>query len=361
MTMTARRALVGAALLLALVVVPAATTSAANDQTSTCEFTICSFTTPNPTTGITNDGVFVASFEHPSNVTYANIRIQTTSTAPPGCATPPFVDDPSPAQTTQQPRSTTVSHPLALAFQCNGTYDMQAVANQAHVDCTATPTPPAPACLEIDWTGVTVAIPAPPPRDVNATANSDGSITVTWNSGYDTAPPPDFVGFSVWRIDANGKATMVKSLAATATSYTDVDMTGPAPYTYRVDAARQTWVPVSSATTPSGVTPITQPGASSTTATTAASTPATAVFDPPTLAGDEPGVNEPPSIPADPTAPRASTTQRFSGSGRPGEGLVKPFATALVLGVWAALFLFLSRRAARLDPHARPIEVEHLT
>jgi hypothetical protein len=55
--------------------------------------------------------------------------------------------------------------------------------------------------------------------------------------------------------------------------------------------------------------------------------------------------------------PGGDTIQRFDDDA--GAGLIKPFAGALNLGVWAALLLFLTRRAATADRAAlQSIHVE---
>lgn len=82
---------------------------------------------------------------------------------------------------------------------------------------------------------------------------------------------------------------------------------------------------------------------------------ATHFDEPTTLAADEGEVGA-----GDPLAalPGGNTIQRFAGSG--GAGLVKPFAAALDLGVWALLLLFLTRRAASAERAAAlTIELEH--
>ena len=82
---------------------------------------------------------------------------------------------------------------------------------------------------------------------------------------------------------------------------------------------------------------------------------ATAHFDETTLAADEgeQGANDPLAA-----LPGGGTIQRFAG--HDGAGLIKPFAAALDLAVWAGLLLFLTRRAAsaaRAD--ALTVELEH--
>ena len=58
------------------------------------------------------------------------------------------------------------------------------------------------------------------------------------------------------------------------------------------------------------------------------------------------------------SVPGADTIQRFTGDDT-GAGLIKPFAAALDLGVWAGLLLFLTRRAATAERAAlRSVQVE---
>jgi hypothetical protein len=215
--------------------------------------------------------------------------------------------------------------------------------------------------------GVRVAVAPDSPASIAATDNGNHTVTVSWAApkGYTAPshPPPDFVGYRVSRKDGSGGYTPIGDTPATTLTF--VDSSIPAAggtFGYEVESVRKfaTSPPVetdgaltiggpraapSNGGRSGGAAAQPDPGAGGT---------GTAFYDTTTLAadeGDEPGD-------ALSGVPGGGAIQRFAG--RSGAGLVKPFAAALDLGVWAGLLLFLTRRAAKAERAALlALEVEH--
>ena len=80
------------------------------------------------------------------------------------------------------------------------------------------------------------AEPPPAPRNLTATVNDDGSVTLTWE-----APDDDSVsGYLILRRRPNeGEKTLlvyVGNTGSTATTFTDTDVTAGTQHVYRVKA-----------------------------------------------------------------------------------------------------------------------------
>jgi hypothetical protein len=235
-----------------------------------------------------------------------------------------------------------------VAFRCNGVYDATA---------TATLDQPVPT-HDLKLYDINIAIPPQPPRNFLATDNGNRTVTLTWSPPSDA--PPDLAGYRLSRKDAGGSSFGALGTATPAVnSYDDANIPAAGgSYVYRIETLRKASV---STNPPLVSAPITTNdvlvvgGASATVPKTSGGSasggggggrgydqiPGGAThFDPPsTLVADE---GEPGH--GDLALPGAGTIQRFAG--REGAGLIKPFAAALDLAVWAGLLLFLTRRAA---------------
>ncbi len=231
-----------------------------------------------------------------------------------------------------------------VAFTCNGVYDATA---------TATLDGPSGDTQTLALDNLRVAVPPDAPASLLATDNGNQTVTISWQPPA-RALPPDVVGYRVSRRDASSQTYNGTVDVDTKTlSYTDVYI-GPdgGSYVYKVETVRKapggvvTSIPIVTSEAldvakkgapPSGKTVggAPDPGSGGT---------GTQYFDSSTLPADEGEFGA-----GDPLAnvPGGDTIQRFAGDG--GSGLVKPFAAALDIGVWAGLLLFLTRRAASAE------------
>src|SRR5581483_3565952 len=312
-------------------------------ESCTPGFTSCVFVTP-ATSPATRDA-FVASFTHGSAVTVQSITFSLSGT-PAGCDEPAPVVDTNPT-TVSDPESpavsTTTSNQISFGFDCNGVYTIQATANTPNCGGPF----PGQRCPYAKWYSLQVAVPAPDVKDLTTSVDSGGAVTVAWKSGYAGAPPHDFRGYQLNRIDGSGNSVSLP-IAPDATSYQDVDVPASGTYVYEVVSQR---AGAADTHTRSQPTVVLLPSASTTPSSTVVpGTPTTAgtpavtssrsvrpqpggapMFDPTTLADDsEPG--DP--LAEGPNAPGVAAIKLDDGrGGTPGAGLVKPFAAALAASV----------------------------
>jgi hypothetical protein len=229
-----------------------------------------------------------------------------------------------------------------VAFRCNGVYNATA---------TATLDSPDPATQTHDLTlhDINVAVPPQSPNTFLAIDNGNRTVTLTWNAPNDA--PPDLVGYRLSRKDKGGSSFgLLGTTPPTELSFTDANIPAAGgSYFYEIETLRKASIPTNA--------PLASPAVPTAQALVVDGTPGsvggnsgrpsgggggqgggTPHFDETTLAADE---GEPGS--GDFALPGAGAIQRFAG--RDGAGLVKPFAAALDLAVWAGLLLFLTRRA----------------
>jgi hypothetical protein len=232
-----------------------------------------------------------------------------------------------------------------VRFLCNGVYD-----------ATATATLDSPDAVEqthaLTLSSLRIAVPPQPPRDLVATDNGNRTVTLT-RSGPDDSPP-DLLGFRLSRMDEGGADFTVIGTTPPAT-FTFTDPYIPASggsYLYEIETLRKS---ATETDAPLASTPLTTAAAlrvsgggggggqvsSGGGGGVGGQRPGSGTqhFDETTLAADEgePGED-------DLALPGAGAIQRFAG--RAGAGLIKPFAAALNIAMWAALVLYFTRRAA---------------
>lgn len=300
-------------------------------------------------------------------------------------------------------------HPstASLATSCNGTYQVRITATHQGRSCA-----PVVGCSSWTDTEVThtltgtlaVAAPAPAPAATTATA-SERSVDITWTPVADA--PPDFIGYGIERVSANGtRATIATIDDRTAATFTDDDppaeggtttyqvfgrRAGPSgelrstasPATVEVAAAPgDPGDPGTGPGTTPGTTPGTNPGSTpgsspgvrtpggrspsisggpgSTVRVPRVGTPSRSFFPPlltPPVTQEDAGFDEALPFDLDDEEPGAdeailpdddlAASSSFEEAA--GRGMVIPFATALLLAVWAFHLRYLARAA-------RPVE-----
>jgi hypothetical protein len=354
------------------------------------------FTSPD-NYGTSTDGVFTGVFKHtpyapiasvnlavdfsagdthpancepaPSTQTHTYETATTTSTTVDTATTEP------PTTTTQPPPpSSQVEFSFDFTFRCNGTYDLVAT---ARVEDQSGSTP-GPLKKAITASAVRIATAPPSPTAFQAADNGNRTVTLSWSApqsyGRAPGPPPDFQGYRVSRKDAGGGAfAEIGTTGPSGLTLTDSSIPpSGGSYIYQVETLRKfASSPPVTTVAPlviAGPTPNSSAGGtggasgggtgrrggSSAQDSGTSGGGATHFEEPTTLAADEGELGA-----ADPLGglPGGATIQRF---GRSGAGLLKPFAAALDLGVWAGLLLFLTRRAAREERADRLfVELEH--
>ncbi|MGK2949179.1 MAG: hypothetical protein ACSLFP_11435 [Acidimicrobiales bacterium] len=401
-----RASLVGA--VVAALALTLLSTSPARSQTADGPWAGSRITSPasttDPTPEITAD-FFLAYNNTTTNRVRAVTEVTPPGGLPAGCVTT-LGGTGGPTTLTREEGN---RHPstASLATSCNGTYQVRITATHQGRSCA-----PVVGCSNWANTDVThtlsgtVAISAPAPSPTAATATaSERSVEVTWTPVV--GAPPDFLGYGIERVSANGtRATIASIDDPTAASFTDDDPPAEGgATTYRVFGRRsgpsgEVQSTGSPATVDVAATPE-QPGEPGTgPGTTPGSTPGTT---PGSTPGAPPGVSTPggqnPSISGGPGStvrvPRVGTPSRSffpplltppvnqedagfdealpfdlddeepgadeailpdddlaastSFGEVAGRGMVIPFATALLLAVWAFHLRYLARAA-------RPVE-----
>jgi hypothetical protein len=280
----------------------------------------------------------------------------------------------------------TVAFSFAVAPACNGAWDLTLTSSAQRGEAGFT---------ESQSTHVApdqpVALAAPPVGSVAATLDDDDRrVTVSWDppAGYDEAPPPDFVGYRVRRIDAAGNVDEVDASVSPAdTSAIDSGLpSAGGDVRYEVTALRTgasaDQLVESAPTSSEAVTVAPVPGA--TTPPTSASTPDTQANRPPFTVnrsnsssvtssdpfrvlreigpggdgdeaiapGDEPEPGEAEAVEPENELAGGSVLQRFDDSGSPFEDrtVVVPVAGGMVLLSWALHLRFVARQASQLLP-----------
>jgi hypothetical protein len=240
---------------------------------------------------------------------------------------------------------------------------------------------PGPLKKSITAVAVKIAVPPPSPTAFQATDNGNHTVTLSWSApasyGRAPGPPPDFVGYRLSRKNADGGSfAEIGTTGVDGLSFTDSSIPASGgSYIYQVETLRKFAasppVTTSAPLVVGGSTPGTAGGGGGgggatgggggaanpgTSGQGAPSSGGVTHFDEPTtLAADEGELGA-----EDPLGgvPGGATIQRFGGNS--GAGLLRPFAAALDLGVWAGLLLFLTRRAAKAERAERLIvELEH--
>jgi hypothetical protein len=346
--------------------------------------------------GTSSDGEFKGTFRHTPPAPIASVELTVdyaaSDTHPAKCGSAPGTQthtydtatttstsvEPSttdpPTTTTQPPsRSSSVAFAFSFTFVCNGTYDLAAT---ARIEDTSQETA-GPLKKTVTASAVKIAVPPPSPTAFQAADNGNRTVTLSWSSPQmygRSGAPPDFVGYRLSRKDAGGGSfAEIGTTGPDGLTFTDSSIPpSGGSYLYQVEALRKFAasppVTTTGPLTVSGPSPSSAPGGAAgggaagrrPSSGEGAGTSAGGVthFDEPTtLAADEGGelgAGDPLS-----GVPGGATIQRF---GRSGAGLLKPFAAALDLGVWAGLLLFLTRRAAREERDERlVVELEHAT
>jgi hypothetical protein len=236
-----------------------------------------------------------------------------------------------------------------VGIACNGIYD---VVPTAKLDFKGPDSE-----FNMPRDGLRIAIPPQQPPSFLATDNGNQSVTLNWQAPDDQ--PPDLIGYRLSRRDAGAQSFSLLTQTDRGTlTFTDANIpAGGGSYLYEVQTLRnspngvlaspavQTSGPLnvgavgsgSAGGSVKGAVTVYDPGSGGTGAQT---------FDPATLPAEE---GEPGSdAPVLPDVPGAQTVQRFVDD-HGGAGLLTPIAGALNLGVWAALLLFLTRRAASAE------------
>lgn len=348
---------------------PPSSTTLSTTTTTPNEWGGSHWTTPTQDGATVSDGVFSGTFEYepgtPSIDSVAlSLSYSSGYTSPPACGKAPG-ETTKQAPSTSAPPATSRAEPstmdfdFEIGFTCNGLYDAIATARLSG--------PSSPVSRhDLTLTDLRVAVPPQQPASVQATDNGNQTVTVTWTAP--SSQPPDLTGYRVSRVAAADAS--IENLGETkldALTFTDSTLppTGGS-YVYRVETLRGSpnGVLASTPISTASALAVAGKGASQGGGSVAGRTPVTAdpgsggtgvqQFDD-TLPADEGELGA-----GDPVAdvPGGDTIQRFAGDD--GSGLLKPFGAALNIGVWAALFLFLTRRAARAERADRlAIQIEH--
>jgi hypothetical protein len=341
---------------------PTSSTIATTTTTTPSEWDGSRWTGPTANGETVGDGTFSGTFVHAAptpgiatvdlSVFYSAGDVHTadcgTGPGPQRQQTPPTTTTPSGAQ------SSTASFLFEVAFVCNGIYDATATARlegSQGDDLTK---------HDLTLKVLHIAVPPQPPLAVLATDNGNQTVTLAWQPPQNA--PPDLLGYRVSRREPSTPTfTALGDSAPAARSFDDTNIpsTGGS-YFYMVETLRKS--PNGTLTSDPVITSgaLAVAGGSGGGGRTVGGIPSARTpggeqhFDTAsTLAADEGEPGE-----GDFALPGAGTIQRFAG--RDGAGLVKPFAAALDLAVWAGLLLFLTRRAATADRAERlAVHLEH--
>ncbi|MEY2448176.1 MAG: hypothetical protein QOH79_1652 [Acidimicrobiaceae bacterium] len=311
-----------------------------------------------------SDGTFSGTFVHqPSTPGISTVDLTVTysagNTPSPDCGPAPGAQPthaaPSTSTSTPSGEPSRVNFLFEVAFTCNGLYDATATA-------TLDGPPSEFSTHPIELNALRVAVPPEPPASLLATDNGNQSVTLSWQPP--TVTSPDLAGYRLSRrTDGSQTFDVVVDVGTATLTVNDTNVpTSGASYFYKVETLRKS--PNGNLTSSPVVTSAalvvaggTGGGGRSVGGVPAARTSGGAShFDEPsTLVADE---GEPGS--GDFAVPGGATIQRFAG--REGAGLVKPFAAALDLAVWAGLLLFLTRRAKSAERAlSLELELEHST
>lgn len=261
----------------------------------------------------------------------------------------------------------------APVLLCNGVYDFTATAEGTGREFQFSPRQ-----YRINVQNLTVAVPAPPVKNMKASVNADRTVSIKWDPPYakPADAPPDFQGYKVQRVTSS-ETTVLGSIAPGApTSFTDKkfpDAGGS--FSYEVLSLRAGARPaVVKTEKPLAVpavdgTPPSTPGTSS---SAGVATMTTSTVDPIQGSGPRidisPGANPTPRTPAAPPAisenPAIGAGEGFSSDlpyepsglaaapvsvrprdNEPGAGLLVPAAVSLLLFVWALHILYVTHQA----------------
>jgi len=310
------------------------------------------WTSPPVEAASANDSTFRGTFVHhgPGKIDKIDMTVNYTDPQafPAACGPAPGpLESQHPAAPADDTGTSTADFLFEVGLACNGIYD---VVPTADLDFTGPDS-----TFSMPRNGLRIAVPPQQPPSFVATDNGNQTVTLTWQAPDDR--PPDLIGYRLSRSDAAGRPFAVMAQTDPGTlSFADTNIpAGGGSFFYQVQTVRNSpnGVLLSPAVQTSGaltVGPVGSPGGGSVKGAVTAYDPGSGgtgsqTFDPATLPGDaEPG-DENPVLP---NVPGAQTVQRFVDD-HGGAGLVTPVAGALNLGVWAALLLFLTRRAASAE------------
>jgi hypothetical protein len=265
----------------------------------------------------------------------------------PGCPTSPASAPPAERPTPRSDRSVPFAFSLPLA--CNGRYRVVATAIADNLLFGRS-------AWSMEIPAVDVVAPPPPVSNLTTTVAADRSVVVMWGppAGYESAGPPDFMGYQVMRSGGGSAAQTVASVGPAQRAIRD-----PRPpagrVTYQVVAVR--WSPVGPvpSTAIAGVASVGAPGtrAGAGTAGRAPGTSGTAAPAGPPTTG----------VPAETTltVPAGRPLPPLSDEGGPGEArtltlgaadapsgtraVLVPMAAGLAVLVWALHGRLLARAA----------------
>jgi hypothetical protein len=319
------------------------------------------WTGPRANNETVTDGTFSGTFVHqpptpPIDTVDLTVSYAAGDLHGAACGTGPGKQPQQSAPTTTTPSGSetdTMDFLFEVAFTCNGLYDATATARLKGAQDEFTK-------HALELRSLHVAVPPQSPLTFLATDNGNQTVTTSWQAPGNA--PPDLLGYRVSRRTASQGFTPIGDVPPETLTFTDTKLppTGGS-FFYQVETMRKSpngtlfSIPVvtSEALAVGG-------GSNAGTGRSVTGQPAPQApgdgnqhFEQTTLAADE---GEPGS--GDLALPGAGTIQRFAG--RDGAGLIKPFAAALDLAVWAGLLLFLTRRAARAArADALAVEFEH--
>ena len=289
---------------------------------------------------------------------------------------PPTTTPSQPSTTTTVPTTPTSSDPdpdlppdpvpfrFSAVPRCNRTYDFDL---WVVLDYDPSPTTNLQAYPVLRLEDVTISLDPPPVSSLEVTANADRSVTVRWQppAGYATAgsngasgsaaagAPPDFLGYRIQRQLGSGPFERITDVDTVTLQYIDRSVTQTSGhYTYRVTPYRggagsgRTFTAASSSPTK---------GVDIAAAPPRTTIPGVSIGRPrsgatPTTEGEyiETGPTQtyPDREEGDENAVLPEDGNPFIGVDAAGAGVLVPFATALLLAVWAMHLRYLSRRAS---------------
>lgn len=268
---------------------------------------------------------------------------------------------------------------------CNGEYSatITAIAQRPGGELCSQPLPTETCRVDLD-VRLHVAVPSPPVTKVTAVAGADRAVDLAWEKpswkpdGADEAVLPEgLVGYEVYRLDAAGAAVgiyRVEDSGTTTVRDTSIPPGGGS-FRYDVYAVRRAEdgdrLLVSSPA--SSGEPVVIPDVNPTTTTGPPPPPTDVeagavpgpgqVTSPPTTSELESETGFQSDLPylGDPATAAEAEPGDAEASFRPnapGANLVKPFAAAVVLGMWAMLALVVNRQAKAAEARLAPIKIE---
>ncbi|MGH9126706.1 MAG: hypothetical protein ACRDZ8_18550, partial [Acidimicrobiales bacterium] len=237
-------ALAGAAVVAALVLLPAGTAGAAASSSVAINGPASGTVYKGGGPTVTGSGALSQPALQTNTITDLSLSVSGPQTAAGSSC-----DDTSCGATTGG-GSTSFSFAPAVAY--NGPYSVAVTMSGAchtllGLPCSAPPSASAS-------TSFVMAVPPAPPAGVKTTVNSDDTVTVSWNA----SPEPDLIGYQIQREGPGSPSWTVVNRFTAATVWTDTNTTGSGFYSYEVFAIRPgasggTSDALSAASSPTGV------------------------------------------------------------------------------------------------------------